>query len=799
MADKKSYRNIQFRKRTKRQQLITPTASLQSLFSGSNTSINAASTSTPVASTVAAATPSSPPPPPSPSISTASTATTATSEPIASSGLHRSFNPISGFNSNRSSKKGKMGKKVEKDKPPKERWLLTRKTWKYMKDAGRSLIPQNIQNRGNTNDPNDLKKIEEYFQHVCSNEPKFLPVFRRKQSFPGAFGVSPFRRSGKLRHTHRWFGRSTNRLAPINDKSSGSSNVSSPPTNFEESDDDGGGGGGMTANDSQRMFLIIEMLEKYLKLSSDTSPLGDGDGGSSSPTNEYDSSAFTSPDNLSPPPVDKADASSTDAAYKHQYQQQQQPQSPTKKYSFGSNEDASTSKSSTHTTSFASSESSASYRATATSIAASSAANSNRRPIGNQHTSLLLENLRNYGRKNRSSLLSSMNFTPAVLEDKQLLRRIRDELKQQQLGLILNRNSRRPMAADTSGMRMPTTTSLFTLPTLKPVPARTNIIERDGITYTLTSIPTTSADGGGDHDSGASSPSSRVPLISIKCASQDKTQAQTREIQTDPIPINNIYQQYHNYLKQLEKEKEATAKGGGGGKGLLCKSMSAGGKATGLTDATSKHSKRKSSIDEDVSQSVSDTIKRYLRMARKKPANDAQANQFKRINYDTNLRNITSKAEIPKPDELEVGNTKTTQTNDNWSELAIQEIKMHMSVNDNKQLPLSDCTDDFHHHMSGASYIDRKPTSSSTPTSPTGFFHSSTHTLIHSKFFSLFFIYYNFFSFPVFVLCITVEIYFIDVFFCIFLLLFGENEILWHVLSVSYQWFTLFLISFCFN
>lgn len=577
-----------------------------------------------------------------------------------------------------------------------------------MKDAGRILIPQNIQNRGNTSDPNDLKKIEDYFQTVCSNEPKFLPVFRRKQSFPGAFGVSAFRRSGKLRHTHRWFGRSTNRLAPINDKSSGSSNISSPPVD-ESGDDDDGGGGGFSANDSQRMFLIIEMLEKYLKLSSDEGVHVES---SSSPTNEYDSSAFTSPDNLSPPPVgtgyENVDAAIEAAAAAYKQQQYQQPQSPTKKYSFGSNEDASTSKSSTHS-SFASSES-ASYRPSASSSL-------NRRPIGNQHTSLLLENLRNYGRKNRSSLLSSMNFTPAVLEDKQLLRKIRDELKQQQLGLILNRNSRRP---DT---RMPTTTSLFTLPTLKPVPARTNITEhRDGITYTLTH-----SSGDGDYEgTGTTSPSSRVPLISIKCASQDRpAQSYTREIQTDPIPINNIYQQYHEYLKRLEKEKEAAKGGGGSGKGLLCKSMSAGGKAGGLTDAT-KHSKRKSSIDEDVSQSVSDTIKRYLRMARKKPASDSQANQFKRINYDTNLRNITSKAEIPRPDDLEIGNTKTTQTNDNWSELAIQEIKMHMSVNDNKQLPLSDCTDDYHRQMSGASYIDRKPTSSSTPTSPTGFFHSST-------------------------------------------------------------------------
>lgn len=170
MADKKIY--IPFKKRTKRQQLITPTASLQSLFSGSNASINA---------------------------STSQTAS----------------------DSNRSSKKYKMGRgKSDKDKIPKtERWLLTRKTWKYMADAGRRLIPDYIQNRGNTNDPQDLKKIEEYFQHVCRGEPKFLPIFRRKQSFPGALGITGLRQGDKLRHSHKWLGRSTNRLVPISDVS----------------------------------------------------------------------------------------------------------------------------------------------------------------------------------------------------------------------------------------------------------------------------------------------------------------------------------------------------------------------------------------------------------------------------------------------------------------------------------------------------------------------------------------------------------------------------------------------------
>lgn len=679
MADKKSYRNIQFKKRTKRQQLITPAASLQSLFSGSNASINATGAGAGAASATS---------------TTATAATTSTpSNDATTSGP--GFISISGSNWNRSSKK------IKKDKPQRERWLLTRKTWKYMTDAGRKLIPDYI--KGNSSDPRDLKQIEDYFQHVCNNEPKFLPIFRRKQSFPGALGVTPFRRSGKLRHTHKWFGRSSNHLAPISDtKSSGSSNISSPPTknSADESEDEG-----LSANESQRMFLIIEMLEKYLKLSSDAEPLNESEASgqinvpkesSSSPNeaNEYDSSAFNSPDNLSPPPYGVNSGHIIDSEYQ---------KSTGKKYSFGSNE-GNSSKSS-HQTSFSSESSYPS-------------SHPNRRPVGSQHTSLLLENLRNYSRSTRSSLLSTMNFTPAVLEDKHLLRRIRDELKQQQLDIILKRHSRRPMASDSGPLRL--STSLFTLPTLKSVPPRISSDQKDGITYTLTSIPSAPDEFG---DGEASNTASRVPLISIKYASQDKpSHSMAEQTQTDPIPVNNIYQQYHEFLKRQERERverEQEQK-----KNQLSKSMSAGCKS-GLGDLNTKHSKRKSSIDnEDVSQSVSDTIKRYLRMARKKPANDQNANQFKRINYDTNLRNITSKAEIPRPVDLDVGNNKHTQTNDNWIEIVIQEIKSHMSAEEYKQLPLSDCTEDHQHSPSST---DRKATSSSMPTSPTGFFHTSTH------------------------------------------------------------------------
>ncbi|VEN64394.1 unnamed protein product [Callosobruchus maculatus] len=75
-----------------------------------------------------------------------------------------------------------MGKSIRRKKPkPKERWLLTRKTWRYMADAGRKLIPDGTQNR-----IEDVPKIEAYFQEVCKKETKFL--LWRKNSYPGAIG-----------------------------------------------------------------------------------------------------------------------------------------------------------------------------------------------------------------------------------------------------------------------------------------------------------------------------------------------------------------------------------------------------------------------------------------------------------------------------------------------------------------------------------------------------------------------------------------------------------------------------------
>ena len=71
----------------------------------------------------------------------------------------------------------------------KTRWLLTRKTWRYMADAGRKLIPEGVQNK-----PENIEKIEEHFQKLCQNERKFL-IWKRKLSYPGATGS--FRRKNK--------------------------------------------------------------------------------------------------------------------------------------------------------------------------------------------------------------------------------------------------------------------------------------------------------------------------------------------------------------------------------------------------------------------------------------------------------------------------------------------------------------------------------------------------------------------------------------------------------------------------
>lgn len=85
--------------------------------------------------------------------------------------------------------------------------------------------------------------------------------------------------------------------------------------------------------------------------------------------------------------------------------------------------------------------------------------------------------------------------------------------------------------------------------------------------------------------------------------------------------------------------------------------------------------RRSSLVDnDDVSPSVSDTIKRYLRMARKKSADGDKIDRFKRVNYDRNLRNIKAKGEITKISDDD-GLDKGAQTDQSWVE-AFKNLKM---------------------------------------------------------------------------------------------------------------------------
>lgn len=132
--------------------------------------------------------------------------------------------------------------------------------------------------------------------------------------------------------------------------------------------------------------------------------------------------------------------------------------------------------------------------------------------------------------------------------------------------------------------------------------------------------------------------------------------------QTKFIPLSELKAIAQQYELMLEHN-------------LNSNSASAASEDEAREEKSTVSSRRKSSIDnEDVSQSVSDTIKRYLRMARKKSVHDGDANRFKSVNYDRNLRNIKAKGEI-NPPGMDEANNKAVQTLDAWAIVALDFIR----------------------------------------------------------------------------------------------------------------------------
>ena len=67
--------------------------------------------------------------------------------------------------------------KLNPPKPRKrERWLVTRKTWRYMADAGKLLIPESLRKGKDYKDytEDDLRLLEEHYAKVCDQEKEFV-------------------------------------------------------------------------------------------------------------------------------------------------------------------------------------------------------------------------------------------------------------------------------------------------------------------------------------------------------------------------------------------------------------------------------------------------------------------------------------------------------------------------------------------------------------------------------------------------------------------------------------------------
>lgn len=620
----------------------------------------------------------------------------------------------------------KEKEKKVKRAPTKERWLLTRKTWKYMADAGRKLIPDGVSNR-----PEDIPKIEEYFQNVCRNEPKFLH-WRRKQSYPGALTSLRRKRRPKV--------------------------LGSPPkaSSADEAEDE--------RDENHHLLVMIRMLEKYLNIKEEVSAEQSLDKETNSHSHSVSlggkvQKSSTSQANLKQGKIsNETDISlqSNTSLTTSETKGQSQPVSNEKtnfqstKQLSGSNyslarsnellkqswlaqpiETFDPSYQESLKKSFSPSHQLSDNKASGAYVSATSE-DSTREPFTHRstagmHTSLLLDVLKNYSRNSKNPLLSYDRINTDVLKDKHLLRQIRDELKQQQLDRVLKRHTSR----STFNLSNESTTTIPSSPSLT---SSTNKLfhfwhreprdERQSNnsfpSVQLTSFQQSRLKDATTNSSKKDDNRSTVPLISIKSPSHERF-FYSSGIQTDPIPITYVHQLYDDYKKKKADEKREKEESGG--------------------EQGGKHSRRKSSIDnEDVSQSVSDTIKRYLRMARKKTANNNDANRFKSVNYDKNLRNIKAKGEITLPGDDD-GNMKGCQTDEDW----VDHVMRHIKKLEREDFS-PDSTDDdqmhkqrtyFDYTQQGTSAAALKSKSSSTSPnhsspsspSPTGLFHSSTQFL----------------------------------------------------------------------
>lgn len=486
---------------------------------------------------------------------------------------------------------GAMGKapKERKQKKPKERWLLTRKTWRYMADAGRKLIPEGALNR-----PEDVPKIEAYFQEVCQKEPRFL--LWRKGSYPGALTFRSNRRKKDRRKGGSCRTKSSSAdeaddikkatrpsdLALISHSSGGRFDIQKlkydflnkpPPSTTSPTSSTfhriGETLASMKEEESEETQLI-NMLERYLTISEkgpSAIPAG-------APAFDYQELIDKLQQHLS-------------TVYKSV------PKTPS----------PSTSKK-TGTTEGVHFE-------------------------GDHVQKSLSETLsRYYSRStNREHVISDLLTNRKLLEGLYFDLRRTKNFRSTRTGASGYNSNSGPWSS--SNLRHTDVNAKY------DADDDSDSLEISGWKRLGKPVSKFRRDGG---------PMSPPPLIEIRGESQEQEPTYIDwGIQTDPIPEAILLVCDDEYKKmQAEKEQE-------------------------IKDQRSAGYRRRSSVDnDDVSPSVSDTIKRYLRMARKKSVDsDKAVDRFKRVNYDRNLRNIKAKGEITKPGDDD-GLNKGCQTIDEW-------------------------------------------------------------------------------------------------------------------------------------
>lgn len=442
-----------------------------------------------------------------------------------------------------------------------ERWLLTRKTWRYMADAGRKLIPEGVGNR-----PEDVPKIEAYFQDVCQKEPRFL--LWRKQSYPGALG---FRSRGRPRG-HR------SKLGSVRENASSADEaeniVKMPSVSF-------------LAHPRPAGRYELEQLRKdFLFGSTENNTMLSNDHiyGSKSDLVQFINDYIVNSEEMSP-----TEESSLD--HEQLMEKLEEYISKTKDI-----------------------ENSENKKSSRTNILESDNTQKN-----------LLETLRRYYARstNREKVIGDILMDRKFLENLYFeLRKTRGFLGRRVIGSSSNIGLTSINSLNSSWKdnrrtydRINKSSDYLNIFNDK----KNNLYLTNDKTYNLLSPP---------------------PVIEIEDMEAKYVDIDIQTMPLEPIILSLIDDENKKKIVSTEVPDNLSK--------VPCKAL-----------------QRKSSIEnDDISPSVSDTIKRYLRMARKKSVDSDKIDRFKRVNYDRNIRNIKGKGE---PDICEGDdNNRSTQTDESW-------------------------------------------------------------------------------------------------------------------------------------